>query len=731
MWGSFAFALGIAVFILFVPGWLFCRGLRFNGAMATACAPVVAVAAVSVLPVFYGKLGVACTAATVLVPFVVVSAVLFLAAVARRKADVPTLVLPGVQTFRFRGRERSFDAWTTWAYIAVATIVCFTLFVSSLESATAFFCRWDNQTHLNLVRNFLDSGIWSSLITSVYNGVSANQNPYLSQPAFYPSAWHDMAALVASLAGAPVTIAVNALNVALVCAVMPVGLFAFMKSLFPNDRLTVGVGAFMGMAFAGLPWSFFVKGPLYPNLLGLVLLPAVVAAFMAFVGGGLVRRKPVAFALLALASFASLALAHPNSLFALFVVLAAYMAHVIGAAFDKRAADAQGAEGQGAERQGKPAGSVRVRKFAAVGAFALACVAFWLLCYKLPFLQGIVQYNSAGDRSVLTALAAFGTISFPHTHPEPFVMVACIVGLVHFLRSRRLWVLFPPVFMAIVFVVTLTVSAPIQHMLGGFWYCDYYRIGTFLALFMVPVASAGLAAVMRFFATRFKTRGEEKARKADSSATQEAVSARGKSYARCAAIVVFALFVAGTALPSVYVPVLDKSVDLGFSYMHKKFHNMYTSDWEQIYDFDERAFVDRAVDVVGEDALVINAPNDGSVFAYAVNGMDTYFRSCRAGGQTETAQTIRNGLCNYATDAQVQQAVRSTGAKYVLLLDQGVAYSEGKWLMQYKNPEAWEGINLVKDDTPGFKVVLAEGDMRLYEIQDLSAEPAGSADPAA
>ena len=34
------------------------------------------------------------------------------------------------------------------------------------------------------------------------------------------------------------------------------------------------------------------------------------------------------------------------------------------------------------------------------------------------------------------------------------------------------------------------------------------------------------------------------------------------------------------------------------------------------------------------------------------------------------------------------------------------------------NVEEWAGIDGVRDDTPGFEVVLSEGDMRLYKIVD-------------
>jgi hypothetical protein len=67
------------------------------------------------------------------------------------------------------------------------------------------------------------------------------------------------------------------------------------------------------------------------------------------------------------------------------------------------------------------------------------------------------------------------------------------------------------------------------------------------------------------------------------------------------------------------------------------------------------------------------------------------------------------------------------GIEYVLVLDKGVSYEDGVWLSQYHKGQVveWGGITSIDDTTPGFSVVLAEGDeMRLYRIdQPLGDRP--------
>ena len=64
----------------------------------------------------------------------------------------------------------------------------------------------------------------------------------------------------------------------------------------------------------------------------------------------------------------------------------------------------------------------------------------------------------------------------------------------------------------------------------------------------------------------------------------------------------------------------------------------------------------------------------------------------------------------------MRAAVESIGAEYVLVLDQGESKEDRPRLFTYENGKNWLGIELIRDDTPGFEKVLGRGDMRLYRI---------------
>ena len=112
------------------------------------------------------------------------------------------------------------------------------------------------------------------------------------------------------------------------------------------------------------------------------------------------------------------------------------------------------------------------------------------------------------------------------------------------------------------------------------------------------------------------------------------------------------------------------------------------------------------------------------MFSYGGEGIDVFYkRTGIEAYETDSAesQLFRDSLVEYSTNKEVQDAVEKTGAKYLLLLDQNVDdESQERYWFDHYYESLWTGMDAVNDSTPGFKVVLAEGDMRLYEIEPVS-----------
>ena len=161
----------------------------------------------------------------------------------------------------------------------------------------------------------------------------------------------------------------------------------------------------------------------------------------------------------------------------------------------------------------------------------------------------------------------------------------------------------------------------------------------------------------------------------------------------------------------------------GFSYEKSSPWATYASYAYRAYSHDapltyqEADFMESVHRLVG-DELVINQPFDGSVFGYGVTGLRCYYRYFSGyGSSSETWQSrvIRQRLYNIANDPQVQEAVESVGAHYVLVMS--TDERNNTFVKDTYDATKWRGINYITDDTPGFELVLEENGYKLYRIK--------------
>ena len=103
------------------------------------------------------------------------------------------------------------------------------------------------------------------------------------------------------------------------------------------------------------------------------------------------------------------------------------------------------------------------------------------------------------------------------------------------------------------------------------------------------------------------------------------------------------------------------------------------------------------------------------MFAYGADGLNVMFRYLYGDVTTYSGTVIRTRLDRIAYNSVVREAVRESGAEYVIQLDHSLDGSSGLYMFSYR-PSEWEGIESIADFTPGFEVVLSRGDMRLYRI---------------
>ena len=669
---SFALAVSACTLILFVPGFLAVRPWTRTLLMAIAIAPAASVSFYALAGALYSALGIPAGAPHVLCGTLVISTALFLCRVLylRRKGGLPL--------------ARSVHELPWW-WVSAAVVGGFLfLFVYLRESAgaDAVIQSYDNVFHYEVVRALTDSTDWSFLHVSKYPaGSDAALMVFESGGGFYPIGWHIIAALVESFTAVGVPIAANAVNCAFIAFVFPIGVVLLTDTLFPGNKRILIVSAFSALSLGAFPWSLLCSWPLFSNLSSLCMAPAVIAAFVKMTSIGKTPRidRAVSAALFLVGSCA-LAVAQPNAIFSCGVFLAPYCVSV---AFGfARARD----------------GARPRRSWLVAGAVAVAIAIVWVVASSLPPLQGAVQYYWPPISSMWQALVDFILVAYP-VQPAQLMAAALIVfGAIRLLvLGQHRWLVLSYLLSGGVYVVAASFGDTyLKHLISGFWYTDPYRTAATVALCSLPLLCVGLCGLF---------------------------GAIVRLVRRVKSLPVQRLLVLGSACalalvnfgPSYEVRgVLER--ETAFGLLESKAWGFTVMSDYATFSEAKRDFLARVRETVG-DSLVINQPYDGSLYAYSVSDLNTLYRDISGyGGDDETnlSVAIRTSLDEVASNGVAASAVTQTGAEYVLILERDVEHMS--LFYTTFEPERWQGLLSIDDTTPGFEVVLSEGDMRLYRI---------------
>ena len=263
-------------------------------------------------------------------------------------------------------------------------------------------------------------------------------------------------------------------------------------------------------------------------------------------------------------------------------------------------------------------------------------------------------------------------------------------------KQRLAWIVVSYALAAGIFVAAASLgNCWLKHFLAGFWYTDPYRAAALVGVSGVPLAVAGLYALVRIVQKIL--------------ATLRPAHAESRQNKIAAGIVIALVCVA------IYSPVAPGNLPF-FKHVQNITATHAGREIDVPYTDTEKNFVDRVNELIDEDDVVLNLPYDGSMMAYGLSDLSVYYRSIAGYGrasESEQGALMREQLSSLATNEQVQEAVRETSADYVLIMANGE--DQLNFTSAY-DPELWKGIESINENTPGFELVLSEGDKKLYRI---------------
>lgn len=685
MWLTFALACVMGMAMVFVPGFLAALALGLALVEAAAFAPVLSICFYVLAPVVFAVAGIAVNGWILFGAGCALGALLLLVRVPRGKGHAGL--------FGGQGNLSSLAPWFPLIACGVGLITALIVFVASIGSPDNFIESYDNAYHLSRAYSFLTSGNYSSLYGS-----------------FYPSAWHCLVAMIASCTGAGITLAVNAATVAVEAVCYPLSIYALSATLFGANSRRTGLSCICCTAIAFFPWRIILFGPLYPNVLSFALMPAVCAAFILFINA-LMGKKPWATSLvLFILGGIVLALAQPNSIFSAAVYLVPFCVYSLW---------------HFCRSKGKGIG------FAALAAalFIALVVVIWVALFNAPSMQGVVTYYREPRYGLTDALwQGLVAMCFTTLRPQVVAGILALVGLAVLAYKReQTWLIPAYLFTVALYVVAITVGDDL-NILTGFWYSDFYRLAAAVCVFAIPFIGCGLDATLGFCSSRLvafcaKTEWCQAGYSGKHARAGKVLTVLNTYVVAIVALLLFVLNTFPIEITPHIMPWRLRAYGFG-AVTYELRDSFWQANWRYLED-SEIDFLEQAKEIAGSD-LVLNQPYDGSVFGGPIAGLNIAFDQFNASQYSEAGTTLIRELKDYAANTAVQDAVKKLDAKYVILLDQwngsleGLDGQEGTWYDLGYNPADWQGINGITEDTPGFTLVLSQGDMHLYRIDDIN-----------
>lgn len=605
-WLAAAPAAVVAVAWCVLPGLLVTLAYGLRGVLAWGLAPAVSISTIALGGVATSAAGLLWSPAVALVPAAGLALLLFAARstrsrLRRRRDAAPIPPIPP------DGRPVAF---AMLAGMAVSVAIGAATVVDGMGLPTAVSQTYDAVFHYSAVARIVADGDASSLTLGTLTNPAADV-------AFYPAAWHDVVSLVVLSTAASIPVASNAVAGVVAAVVWPLGCAALVRVVVGPSWAALAAAPVVATGFVAFPWSLLSFGVLWPNLIGLSLVPVALAAVVVAVGrdpaGRLTRGR--AFVLLPVVGV-GLVLSHPNTVFSLAVLAAfpvgAATARLLGRIF----------------REGHRAGAV-LAGLTAVAATVAVC--FVLLTSSV--FDDVRSFDWPAFESSLDAMRAVALGATNSKGPAWVVSIVVLVGVVASWRSGYRWLVPAHLATATLYVLAASSESPLAAAVTAFWYNDSYRLAAMLPVTGVPLAVIGLLAIGSVLHRLVPRIGPGPI---TAVATAAVILASGGMYARTHASFVDDSYL---AVPPGRAELLDP---------------------------EERAFFDEVAALVPPDAVVAQNPWTGSPLLWALTGREVLFPHLD-GAWTADQDVIARHLDEVSVDRVACAVTARADVRYLLI----------------------------------------------------------------
>jgi hypothetical protein len=459
--------------VFFVPGLLVCLALGLRGWRLAAIAPAVTFGLVATGGPLLNVLGVRWSLLSLAAWTVVAAAVSFAAArLITRLAAARTVEADDDPDIRPAPRAR-WEHLLVGGGVLAGMAVGAVVFLRGSGGLRLIAQDWDAPFHANAVRWIAEHG------KAVPSDIAPIANFSAGDPYFYPITYHALLAGVVDTFGVTPSWALNAAALTVVL-LWPLGVAA-LGLAWRVPAPIVAVAALVSTWFSAFPYDSLWRGPLWPFVAGVALLPALLG-----VARMVVERAPIVptAVTIALAVTGIVAL-HPSLAFVVLVYVLALIAAVV----------------------------LRLEPFRWRGATSRLLIIGGLTVVVLLPLVLRARTSSAGVAGAewdefVTQPEGFGQVLLfsPITAlPQWWLGLPAIVGLVLMvLRRRLLWLLAAYAVFGAVYAGTAAMDNWIVNLLSAPFYNDAWRLATLLPLAGAFAVAEAVTAPAAWLARRLR-----------------------------------------------------------------------------------------------------------------------------------------------------------------------------------------------------------------------------------
>lgn len=666
----------LVMLVLVLPGLLLTFALNLRGLLRAAMAVPLTVAGFAASAVIFGLVGIPWNPLTVAIAFLVVGAALWAVLIpVRRRHPHPRLGQIRWGALREQMTGQMIALWC--GFIVGAGLITHRLTLI-LESPDAISQTYDANFHYNAVQYIHDTGNASSLTLGGL-GVTA-------EATFYPAAWHNAAAMTATVTDFSPLIIANAMTFVFCALVWTLGCLYLATRLFGyRPAITVATGL-VAACFPAFPFLLSFYGNLFPNTMSIAFLPVLLGMLCEALGLAQESRNeartPLWLGILLV--LGATGLAHPSSVLLALLILLIMLLTVWWRTVTGR----------------------RPWWVILVGAVGLVAGAFAL---QQIWFAGRASQDASTWQPHMTSPGALGEALgpvFPNAAHLPWgLVIVTLLGASVVLRTRARWIV--GVWALLVWMYILVASSedfPFRYDWTGVWYNDSNRLLALIPLAAVPLAAAGCAAIVTWVARKFLAVIDRVApgRPSATAAEHGPASASPALRVRHSRVVG-----AAGGLAAVFIGFLTLQGQAMTDVINYGRTEYGMNRSMPLLSKDEAALIERLPEHVPDGAVVFGNPLTGTSLAYAMEDVQVLIphNGLIADGEVST---IVHHLEDLPTDPEVCPALEKHHVRYVL--DFGT-----KQVNPYAYFNAAGSDELGPDN--GFILIDQQGpDAKLYEI---------------